>query len=189
MNIIWNKTSGHFHLYNDRISYIIGVAINGELTNLYFGKKIHEKDDFSYITFRMGMPNIVVDADTESYSMELNCQEYPSFGTTDFGTPAFEIETENGSRVSSFVYKSHTINKGKKGINGLPATYADADEAMTLEILLEDEAASMTLTLSYTIFDKYPVIARHAEFAYTGSSKVRITRALSCCLDLPDQVS
>ncbi len=187
MNIIWNKTSGHFHLYNDRISYIIGVAINGELTNLYYGKKIHEKDDFSYITFRMGMPNIVVDADTESYSMELNCQEYPSFGTTDFGTPAFEIETENGSRVSSFVYKSHTICNGKKGIKGLPATYADAGEAMTLEILLEDEAASMTLTLSYTIFDKYPVITRHAEFSNIGTSGVRITRALSCCLDLPDQ--
>ena len=116
-------------MYNDRISYIIGVAINGELTNLYFGKKIHEKDDFSYVTFRMGMPNIVVDADTESYSMELNRQEYPSFGTTDFGTPAFEIETENGSRVSSFVYKSHTINKGKKGIRPYDQWYEQVEIA------------------------------------------------------------
>ncbi|MCR4806669.1 MAG: alpha-galactosidase [Lachnospiraceae bacterium] len=187
MNIIWNKTSGHFHLYNDRISYIIGVAINGELTNLYYGKKIHEKEDFSYIVFRMGMPNIVVDADTESYSMELNRQEYPSFGTTDFGSPAFEIETDNGSRVSSFVYKSHSIYAGKKGITGLPATYAKDNEAMTLEILLEDEAAQMALTLSYTIFDRYPVIARHAVFENRGKNRVRLTRALSCCLDLPDQ--
>ncbi len=174
-------------MYNDRISYIIGVAINGELTNLYYGKKIHEKEDFSYIVFRMGMPNIVVDADTESYSMELNRQEYPSFGTTDFGSPAFEIETDNGSRVSSFVYKSHSIYAGKKGITGLPATYAKDNEAMTLEILLEDEAAQMALTLSYTIFDRYPVIARHAVFENRGKNRVRLTRALSCCLDLPDQ--
>lgn len=187
MNIIFNKTSEQFHLYNDRISYIIGIAPGGELTNIYFGKRIHEKDDFSYVVFRMGMPNIVVDADTESYSMELNRQEYPSFGTTDFGTSVFEVETPNGSRVSSFVYKSHNIFEGKKGITGLPATYADSSEAMTLEVLLEDEQAQMSLTLSYTIFDKYPVVARHAVFKNTGSSKIRLTKALSSCVDLPDQ--
>ena len=130
MNIIWNKTSGQFHLYNDRISYIIAVAPSGEMTNLYFGKRIHDREDFSYVVFRMGMPNIAVDADTETYSMELNRQEYPSFGTTDFGTSAFEIESENGSRVSSFVYKSHNIFSGKRAISGLPATYAAEKEAM-----------------------------------------------------------
>ena len=129
MNITWNKASGQFHLYNDRISYIMSVATSGELTNLYFGKRIHEKDDMSYVIFRMGMPNVVVDADTESYSMELNRQEYPSFGTTDFGTQAFEVEMANGSRVSSFVYKSHSIFPGKRPITGLPATYA-GDESI-----------------------------------------------------------
>ena len=187
MNIIWNKTSGQFHLYNDRISYILGVAPGGELTNLYFGRRIHDREDFSYVLFRMGMPNVVVDADTESYSMELNRQEYPSFGTTDFGNPAFEVETENGAKVSSFVYKSHNIFSGKKEIAGLPATYAGSDEAMSLEIELFDEQAQMTLFLSYTIFDKYPVVTRHAVFRNEGDSAVKLTRALSCCVDLPDQ--
>lgn len=187
MNIIWNKTSGQFHLYNDRISYIMGVGVTGELTNLYFGKRIHEKEDMSYVVFKMGMPNVVVDADTETYSMELNRQEYPSFGTTDFGTQAFEIEMANGSRISSFVYKNHRIYPGKKGIDGLPATYAADDEAMTLEVDLTDEVAQMTLTLFYTIFDKYPVIARHARFVHNGNAGVRLTKALSICLDLPDQ--
>ena len=187
MNIIWNKTSNQFHLYNDRISYIIAVAPNGELTNIYYGKRIHDRDDFTYAVFRRGLPNCVVDADTESYSMELNRQEYPSFGTTDFGTQAFEVEAANGARVSSFVYRSHDIFAGKRGITGLPATYAGEDEAMTLEIELTDELLQMTLTLSYTIFDKYPVIARHAVFKNCGGSKVILKRALSACLDLPDQ--
>ena len=187
MNIIWNKKTGQFHLYNDRISYIIAVAPSGELANLYFGKKIHDRDDFSYVIFRMGMPNIAVDADTESYSMELNRQEYPSFGTTDFGTPAFEVEMANGSGVSSFVYKSHSIYKGKRVIPGLPATYAGEGEAQTLEVELVDEQAQMTLILSYTIFDEYLVIARHARFKNTGNAKVRLRKALSCCVDLPDQ--
>lgn len=187
MNIIWNKISGQFHLYNERISYIIGVAPGGELTNLYYGKRIHDRDDFSYVLFRMGMPNVVVDADTESYSMELNRQEYPSFGTTDFGTQAYEIETVNGSRISSFAYKSHKIYSGKGSLNGLPALYADDSEAMTLEIVLEDEIAKVSVTLFYTIFDRFPVIARHTRFTNCGDSKVRLIKALSCCLDLPDQ--
>ncbi len=187
MNIIWKKTSRQFHLYNDRISYIIAVAPSGELSNIYFGKRIHDREDFSYVIFRMGMPNIAVDADTETYSMELNRQEYPSFGTTDFGTSAFEVETSNGSCVSSFVYKSHSIFSGKRAIPGLPATYASDSEAKTLEVELVDEQAQMTLLLSYTIFEKYPVIARHARFINAGNADVKLTKALSCCIDLPDQ--
>lgn len=187
MNIIWHKNSEQFHLYNEQISYIIGVSPSGELGNLYFGKRIHDKEDYSYVMTRVGMPNVAVDPDTESYSMEMNCQEYPSFGTTDFGSSAFEMETENGSRVSSFVYKSHDIYYGKKGIKGLPATYANDSEAMTLEVCLEDEVSEMSLVLSYTIFDNYPVIARHAQFTNNSKSIVKLHKALSCCVDLKDQ--
>lgn len=187
MNIIWHKNSEQFHLFNEQISYVIGVSQSGEMENLYCGKRIHDRDDMSYVVVRTRMPNIAVDPETESYSMEINRQEYPSFGTTDFGTQAYEIEMSNGSRVSSFQYKSHVIFAGKSKLPGLPATYAEDDEAMTLEITLEDEVAEMNLVLSYTIFDKYPVIARHATFCYNGPVKVRLTRALSCCVDLPDQ--
>ena len=187
MNIVYNKTSNHFHLYNDRISYIIGITVGGDIANIYCGKRIHDKDDFSHVIFRMGLPNVAVDADTESYSKELNRQEYSSFGTTDFGVQSFEIEMENGSRISSFSYKSHEIYAGKPVITGLPSTYADESEAMTLDITLKDELAGVGLVLSYTIFDKYPVVARHTVFKNIGDSKVKITRALSCCLDLPDQ--
>lgn len=187
MNIIFHKESKQFHLSNDKISYILAVTPSGELGNMYFGKKIHDRNDMSYMLVRGGMPVVAVDADTESYAMELNRQEYPSFGTTDFGTQAFEVEQANGSRVTSFVYKSHAIFNGKKGLAGLPATYAAEDEAMTLEVELEDAVAEMTLVLSYTIFKDYAAVARHATFKNKGDSRVNLTRALSCCLDLPDQ--
>ena len=187
MNIIWHNKSKQYHLYNDKISYIMGVSPVGELGGIYFGKRIHDREDFSYVEYRCILPNVVVDSDTESYSRELNRQEYPSFGTTDFGTAAFEVEQSNGSRVSSFTYKSHSIFKGKKPLKGLPATYAGEDEAMTLEVTLEDDVARMSLILSYTIFEKYPVIARHAVLRNNGTDEVNVTRALSMCLDLPDQ--
>ncbi len=187
MNIIWHEQSKQYHLYNEKISYIMCVTPVGEIGNIYFGKRIHDKEDMSYVINRFGLPNVTLDADTESYSMELNRQEYPCFGTTDFGTQAYEVELPNGSTVSSFVYREHRIFKGKPALNGLPATYATDDEAMTLEIVLADELAKMTLTLSYTIFENYPVIARHAVFKNEGNVRTKLTRALSACLDLPDQ--
>ncbi|MBO4901826.1 MAG: alpha-galactosidase [Lachnospiraceae bacterium] len=187
MNIIWHEQSKQYHLYNEKISYIMCVTPVGEIGGIYFGKRIHDKDDMSYVINRFGLPNVTLDPDTESYSMELNRQEYPSFGTTDFGTQAYEVELPNGSGVSAFVYRDHKIYKGKPGIKGLPATYANDDEAMTLEITLADELAKMTLTLFYTIFKDYPVIARHAQFRNEGSSGVKLIRALSACVDLPDQ--
>ena len=186
MDIIWHSKSRQYHLYNDMISYIIGVTPLGDLGNIYFGRRIHDKDDMSYVVNRFGLSNVAVDPDTESYSMELNRQEYPCFGKTDFGSHAFAIELANGSRVSSFEYKDHKIFKGKTPLTGLPATYADDSEAMTLEVLLEDEVAKVSLTLSYTIFDKYPVITRHAVFTNNCSNPVKLTRALSACIDLPD---
>ena len=187
MDIIWHSKSKQYHLYNDKISYIMGVTPLGDLGSIYFGRRIHDKEDMSYVFNRFGLPNVAVDPDTESYSMELNRQEYPSFGITDFGTQAYEIELANGSKVSSFVYKEHRIFKGKPMIKGLPATYADEGEAMTLEVYLEDETARMSMMLSYTIFDKYPVITRHAKFTNKGTEVTKITKALSVCIDLPDQ--
>ncbi|MBR2187415.1 MAG: alpha-galactosidase [Lachnospiraceae bacterium] len=187
MDIIWHSKSRQYHLYNDKISYIMGVTPLGDLGSIYFGSRIHDKEDMSYVVNRFMLSNVAVDPDTESYSMELNCQEYPCFGTTDFGTQAYEVEISNGSRVSAFAYRDHKIFKGKSPLRGLPATYADEDEAMTLEVYLDDEVARMSLTLSYTIFDRYPVIARHAVFTNNGPSETKLTKALSACIDLPDQ--
>lgn len=75
MNIIWHEKTKQFHLYNDEISYIIGVQITGELSNLYFGKRVHDKEDFSYL-YEMGSKSMTaVDPETENYSMELNSQD------------------------------------------------------------------------------------------------------------------
>ena len=49
MSIIFHEGSKTFHLFNDEISYIMCVLPNGNLGNLYFGKKIHDREDFSYL--------------------------------------------------------------------------------------------------------------------------------------------
>ena len=48
-NIVFHKETKTFHLYNDKISYIMCVLKNGHMGHLYFGKRIHDKSDFSYL--------------------------------------------------------------------------------------------------------------------------------------------
>ena len=43
MSIVFNEKSQTFHLFNSKISYIMGVLPNGHMGQLYFGKRIHQK--------------------------------------------------------------------------------------------------------------------------------------------------
>lgn len=187
MNIIWHEKTKQFHLCTDAISYILYVQPNGQLGQLYFGRRIHDREDFSHLAYRGAKAMVAVDAPAEDFSMELNRQEYPGFGSTDFGMSAYETEYPDGSGVSSFVYQSHRVFEGKRPLEGLPATYAGANEAMSLVITAADPLTGLTLELSYTIFDAYPVVARSVRFVNRGSSRVILRKALSACLDLSDQ--
>ena len=187
MNIIWHEKTQQFHLYNDEISYIMYVQPNGELGQLYFGSRIHDREDFSYLSHRGMKPMVAVDAPEEDFSMELNRQEYPGFGSTDFGMHAYEVEYADASRVSNFRYVSHKIFGGKHPLEGLPATYADDSEAMSLVVIMTDAVSKLNLELSYTVFRDYPVITKSARFLNLGDEAVILHRALSACIDLPDQ--
>lgn len=189
VNIIFNDKTKEFHLFNDEISYIFKVLKNNQLGHLYFGKKIKHKPYFGYLAEtpvnRPTCPCIYEDDYT--FSLEYFKQEYPSYGTTDYRYPAFEIKQQNRSTISNLEYASHNIFKGKKKLEGLPATYCNSDdECLSLEILLRDKISSIEVTLSYTIFENYNVITRNAKFKNSGEISVNLTRALSLNLDLPD---
>ena len=186
MNIIVHEESKQFHLCNDYISYVMYVQPNGELGQLYFGKKIHDREDFSHLVNCCLMAVTPYYDESTFFSLEKNRQEYPSFGTGDFGTPAFKIIDQNGSGVSCFKYVTYSIGSVKKKLPGLPATYADEGEALSLEIELKDDVNDMQLFLTYSIFKDYPVITRSARFVNGGAEEAVLDKALSLCLDLPD---
>ena len=188
MEIAFKKSSKTFHLYNDRISYIMQVLPNGQMGQLYFGKKVRDREDFSYLLETLPRPmSSCVFEDSKSFSLDHIRQEYPSYGTGDYRTPAVEVLQENGSKITDFIYKGHHIISGKPGLEGLPATYVEAEnEAATLILSLEDELTGLSLELFYTIFTDRSVITRSARFANRGREKLHLTNAMSLCLDLPD---
>lgn len=187
--IFINNDTLEFHLQNSNMSYIFNVMQNGQLGQLYFGKKIKHRDSFSHFFYKpeVGIGIIAHHKDDVGFSLEYHKQEYPSYGTTDFRKPAFEIEDESQSRISDFKYISHKVIKGKPALSGLPATYTLEDnEADSLEILLEDKFLQCRLYLTYTIFNNRDIITRNARFENYGDKKLQLNSAMSLSLDLPD---
>lgn len=188
MGIFVNEKTGEFHLYNKEISYLFKVLRNKQLGQLYFGKRIPQKDNYDYMIENAYRPTTPYVYEGEySFTLEHLKQEYPAYGTTDFRMPAVEIQQKNGSRITNFTYVSHKVYPGKPKLPGLPATYTESsEEADTLEILLRDELLQVELTLLYTVFNHENVIARSARFVNKGCEEMQLTTAMSLSLDLPD---
>ena len=188
MAIIFHKQSKCFHLYNNEVSYIMRIMENGQLENLYYGKKIHDKEDFAYFHDEaMRSQMSVCIPEPGLLSMQYTRQEYPSYGTGDYRSPAVTIAQENGSRIIDFKYAGHEIYSGKKEILPLPATYVEEkEEAETLEVTLHDNVMDTDLILSYTIYEAYPVITRNTKFVHKGKEKIVLERAMSASVVLLD---
>lgn len=188
MMIEFHGDSKEFHLHNRFISYVICVFDNGRIGNLYFGKKIRRNRDFSYL-LQTGDRSLAIYQKEQIYdpSLQYTKMEYPVYGTGDFRSPAIEIEQENGSRITEFVYAGHKIYSGKYKLAGLPSLYVEnEEEAETLELYLKDQVCNTKLTLRYTIYKEYPVICRNVLVTQQGEETIRIQKIFSTSLDLPD---
>ena len=189
MSVFYHEKSQTFHLTNGRISYLMKVLPNGTLGQLYFGRAIRDREDFDHLLEFASRPmSSCVFEGNPCFSLEHCRQEYPSHGSTDFRRPAVELRQPNGSRITSFVYHSHTVAPGKPTLDGLPATYCEQDsEAETLTIRLRDELLNVSAYLNYTLFAGHPALARSARIVNEGGLELHLTHAMSLSLDLPDR--
>jgi alpha-galactosidase len=188
MPIFFNKESNEFHLQSENTSYIFTILRNNQLGHLYFGKKLRHRESFSHLYTSKAKSNVacVFEGDL-SFSLDTSKQEYPAYGTTDFREPAYQILQENGSRITNFEYKSHTIYHGKPKLEKLPATYVEhEDEASTLEISIYDQLIDTEIILQYTVYESLNAITRNAKFVNHGKENLNLTRAMSASVDFFD---
>ena len=188
MAIVFHKESRCFHLYNNEVSYIIRIMENEQLEQLYYGKRIHDREDFTYLHEECMRSQMSINVPEPGIlSMQYTKQEFPTYGTGDYRSPALTIVQENGSRIVNFTYAFHEIYNGKKNILPLPATYVESgDEAQTLEITLHDAVMDTDLILSYTIYEEYPVITRNAKVSHNGSEKIVLDKIMSASVEFND---
>lgn len=189
MPIEFRKSEKQFHLYNKEISYILKIMENGQVENLYYGKRVPSDKSYAYLHQEKNRPLAIMCMDEPStLSLQYARQEYPSFGGGDFRYTACRVNQQNGSRITEYRYIDHEISKGKKSIHPLPSTYVeDEGEATSLDIRLLDKVTNSILTLSYTIYEELSAICRHTTFELLGDESIVLDNAMSLCLDLPDK--
>lgn len=66
----------------------------------------------------------------------------------------------DGSQCCDLRYVGHEVRKGKYGLKGLPAVYADQEEAETLEVRLRDSVSGVEVALLYGVLEGEDIITR-----------------------------
>lgn len=182
MSVIYDASLGQYSLHTKNSSYIM-LEKNGFLLHLYWGKKT--MGDCTYIFREQGRAAFSPRMENcDGFILDDVPLEYPCWGRADMRTPALEITNPDGSIIVDPRVVGRRIEKGKKGIKGLPAVYCENDsECETLVVELYDEVSDISLELYYCVFEEYDVITRYAKIINKGSESVYIDRAASASVD------
>lgn len=185
MGIYFDEGKRIFKLDTPNTSYIMGVADSfGYLLHLYYGKKLGG-NDVAFMS-RTYEPPFTPEKNGRDKLSFLDCapMEYPCGGVGDFREHALEIETEDGFNAVELAYRGYSIEKGKKKLEGLPATFGTEEDCTSLIISLEDPILGLQVQLQYTVFEALDVITRSVRFVNAGRKPIYLKKVMSACLDM-----
>ncbi len=180
MSIYFNDSTKTFYLENQSITYAFYVRDGGYLTHLYYGRKI-DRDDISYTL--TGGCNTLFSISSNGTPYEAIAPEITFFGTGDYREPTVHVKNENGDRLTELLFDGYDILKEKPTISGMPSLTGGE----TLVVHLKDSITLFQADLYYTVYDDADVIARRIVYKNGGDAPVRLDRAYSFMLQLPDR--
>lgn len=184
MGIIYCEKDRTFTLQTKETTYQMQVDQYGFLLHLYYGKKAEGCMDYLLTYYDRGFSGNPYDAGTDrTYSMDSLPQELSCYGNGDFRSASLMLENGDGSMSCDMRYKNYTIRDGKYSLPGLPAVYADNEEAQTLEIVLEDPATGVEAMLLYGVLPELDIITRSVYIRNQSSEKIYVNKVMSAELD------
>ena len=188
MSIHISKDEQLFHLETENSSYIFRVLENQQLQHLYYGKRIHVKENYENLaSYQTRGFEVSYTAEEEQIQLSMISNEYASYGKGDFRHPAYQVQDATGSRITELKYQGYTLSTGKKRLEILPSTFDDeGNRSEILTITLKDDIIGLVVKLNYTVFPKQNVIVRNVEFINEGKDELKLLKAMSLQLDLPD---
>ncbi len=176
-----------FKLDTPHSTYLIGIVdVEGFLGHIYYGRRIPDRD-MGYL-MRPREHRVPSEKNRERLSFYDGLPtEYPGHGIGDLRESCLCVETPEGYRACGLTYRDHKIYGGKPKLEGLPATYGEADDCTTLELAAEDKVLGLTVRLYYTAFETLDAICRSVRVENTTGKPIKLTRVLSACLDMDNQ--
>ena len=162
-----------FTLSGGDISYVLHVAEDGKLMNLYWGKRVPDQAVQPELSDYPGFASF----DLPAYWLP---SELPTLGQGWYGTPAVDVLNPQGDHVVDLRVTGHRILPGKKGLPGLPAVYTEEDgEASSLEIDLADPLTGLAVTLQYAVLEESGAITRSMRLVNAGPDPLTLRGALA----------
>ena len=184
MSITFSEKDRAFTLHTKNTTYQMKVDQFGFLLHLYYGRRTEGCMDYLICPADRGFSGNPYDAGSDrTYSLDVIPQELPCQGTGDYRSTALIVKNADGSYGCDLRYLDHSISKGKYAIPGLPAVYADEEEAETLEIYMEDKATKIQVTLLYGVLPELDIITRSAVVKNGGAGKINLEKVQAACLD------
>ncbi|MDD4584377.1 MAG: alpha-galactosidase [Bacilli bacterium] len=186
MAIYVNDLTKEFHLQSLSTSYIFKVHESGHLIHLYYGDRLEDCSNFSFLykNYSCETGSTVMYKKDLNYSMAHHLYEFPFYGKGDFREPAIDILLDDGSKMFDLKYDSYEIIDSKYEINGLP--FSIGDNMQSLIIKLIDKKAKVTILLNYAIFEDANVITRNIKIINDGEDSIIINKIMSLNLDILD---
>ena len=188
MAIRYSEQTRSFQLDTKAASYVIGIVdAENFVGHAYFGKKLGE-DDVTYL-LRCGENPFTPERNTRDRLSFLDSfpMEYPCGGVGDFRESAIVVRSSGGHRGVQLTYDSHCIYKGKKPLEGLPATWGSEADCETLELTLTDNVLNLKAVLSYSIFEGIDAVCRSVRLTNCSDEPVFIERIMSASMDMDNR--
>ncbi|MDO4336814.1 MAG: alpha-galactosidase [Eubacteriales bacterium] len=183
MSIQFDEKQKIFKLDTDGTTYMIGLSPEGYVGHIYYGKRLRSPGG-KYCLRMEETPSPSVKKREKSSFLDRFPMEYPTGGIGDYRESCLNVRNEQGCMGCEIFYKSHTIEKGKPALEGLPASFGTEEQVETLELLCVDPVPQIEVILSYSVFAKEDVITRSVKIINQGQQQLRLEKVYSACLDM-----
>lgn len=186
--ITYNKEQQFFQLDTEHTSYCMSVLWSGQIEHVHYGNKITVKDPTALLEKHYIAPGntSIYAPEHERISLEDVCLEMSGVGKGDIREPFIELQNEDGSTTTDFVFESAEITHGKPEFQTLPGSYADSYDVEHLTILMVDKNKGYHLELHYYVYPECDVITRSVRFVNDTAQAVTLQRLMSMQLDVSD---
>lgn len=188
MSINFFEDERIFKLDTPSTSYMIGIIDDEKFVgHIYYGKRTRDYH-LGYMLRTEERPFLPSNNNRDRLSfVDTFPMEYATHGLGDYREACLAVKTESGHFACGLNYVTHNIYKGKKPLEGLPATFGDEKDCTTLEIVCMDHTLKLEVTLVYTVFENLDVITRSVRVKNANEAPITLTKVLSLCIDMDNK--
>ena len=182
--MIYQSKDNVFHLQTRDTSYIFRALPSGQLESLYYGKKIRNVDDFTFLydKHEAGYSNASPRSQKDTtLSLDHIALEYSAYGKGDYRLPAMDLLAADDNFTTDFLFDRAFVMDQKPELHGLPSSYG---ESQTLTVVMVDKILGAELQLFYTVFEDCNVITRSVRLSNKSKEPIHIKALMSMQLDL-----